>query len=221
MAGDDGAANDNDISEGPKKFRFPSHQAHMVSLAKMCQENKDFTDCVIQCGGVEDVHDDDGDSDVHRLKAHRLVLGAVSPFLKLVFSEVPSSLAEATILVPGVKKRVVSALLDFLYTGEMTVQREDTAELQHLIETLQIDPELITVDVVRPEPEKERPKREKNEDNCSVTVEKVEDAKETEPEGENGRKRKHEDHSKDNSECSVKVKKVSDSDREGDDNAKK
>ena len=44
--------------------------------------------------------------------------------------------------------QVVSALLEFLYTGEMTVDRSDTADLQRLIETLQIDPDLITVDVV-------------------------------------------------------------------------
>ena len=58
----------------------------------------------------------------------------------------PASLPEATILVPGVKRRVVAALLDFLYTGEMKVEREDTAELQLLIETLQIDPSLISVE---------------------------------------------------------------------------
>ena len=53
-----------------KKFKFPSHQFHIVNLAKMCQENKDFTDCVIRVGEEE-------------LRAHRLVLGSVSPFLKL------------------------------------------------------------------------------------------------------------------------------------------
>ncbi len=118
-----------------KKFTFPSHQFHMVTLAKMCQENKEYTDCVIRCGEDE-------------LRAHRLVLGAASPFLKIVFAEIPSSLAEATILVPGVKQRVVKALLDFLYTGQMTVERQDTSDLQLLIDTLQIDPGLITVDAV-------------------------------------------------------------------------
>ena len=39
--------------------------------------------------------------------------------------------------------------LDFLYTGEMKVYREDTSDLQLLIETLQIDPELISVDVIK------------------------------------------------------------------------
>ena len=40
----------------------------------------------------------------------------------------------------------MKALLDFLYTGEMSVERGDTADLQLLIETLQINPNLITVD---------------------------------------------------------------------------
>ena len=35
---------------GPRKFTFPSHQSHMLTLAKMCQDNSDYTDCVIQCG---------------------------------------------------------------------------------------------------------------------------------------------------------------------------
>lgn len=128
--------------EGPRKFTFPSHQFHMVTLAKMCQENKDYTDCVIKI-------------DEEELRAHRLVLGSVSPFLKLVFSDIPSNLSEATILVPGVKKRVVKALLDFFYTGQMVVERTDTSDLQLLIDTLQIDPGLITVDAVTQEQPKE------------------------------------------------------------------
>ena len=48
--------------------------------------------------------------------------------------------------------QVVSALLDFLYTGEMTVDRCDTADLQRLIETLQISPDLISVDVIVEKP---------------------------------------------------------------------
>jgi len=140
--------------EGPRTFKFPSHQSHMVSLAKMCKEKADYTDCVIQCATVstqeeeeeeENTGDKGDDPSSNKLRAHRLVLGAASPFLKAVFSDIPQSLPEATILVPGVKKRVVSALLDFLYSGEMKVEREDTAELQLLIETLQIDPSLISV----------------------------------------------------------------------------
>merc|ERR1719464_2415864 len=113
----------------------------MVHLAKMCQENKEYTDCVIRVGNA------DGQQD-QELRAHRLVLGSVSPFLKLVFADLPQNHSEATILVPGVHRRVVKALLDFFYTGQMTVERQDTTDLQLLIDTLQIDPGLITVDTV-------------------------------------------------------------------------
>ena len=89
----------------------------------------------------------DGQQD-QELRAHRLVLGSVSPFLKLVFADLPQNHSEATILVPGVHRRVVKALLDFFYTGQMTVERQDTTDLQLLIDTLQIDPGLITVDTV-------------------------------------------------------------------------
>merc|ERR1719203_1555896 len=107
----------------------------------MCQENKEYTDCVIRVGEA------DGQQD-QELRAHRLVLGSVSPFLKLVFADLPQNHSEATILVPGVHRRVVKALLDFFYTGQMTVERQDTTDLQLLIDTLQIDPGLITVDTV-------------------------------------------------------------------------
>ena len=159
-----GSANCNGISDNgpeennvvePHKFSFPSHQLHMVNLAKMCQENKQYTDCVIRVGEDE-------------LKCHRLVLGAVSPFLKLVFGEIPATLPEATILVPGVKKSVVKSLLDFFYTGTMTIDRQDTSDLQLLIDTLKIDPGLITVDAL-PRNNADHAKEEKEEENEAET----------------------------------------------------
>lgn len=92
-------------------------------------------------------------------------------------------MAEATIVVPGVQEKVVAALLDFLYTGEMTVDREDTADLQLLIDTLQIDPELIHVDTIN---------------DPASTKEEREDKKEDEEASEKAaKKRKHDEDSKD------------------------
>ena len=124
---------DSSKSKAPRHFKFPSHDDHTLSLAKMCKESKQFADCVIQS--------DSG----FKHRAHRLVLGAASGFLKMIFEQVPPSLPEATVLVPGVKESTVKALLDFLYTGEMSVEREDTADLQLLTETLQINSNLIDV----------------------------------------------------------------------------
>ena len=105
------------------------------------------------------------------MRAHRLVLGSVSPFLKLVFAELPQNHTEATILVPGVHKRVVKALLDFFYTGQMTVERQDTSDLQLLIDTLQIDPGLISVDTVSQVDPNSDSKREKSETEVKTKAE--------------------------------------------------
>ena len=79
----DGGVASGTSEEGPRTFKFPSHQSHMVTLAKMCQKNSDYTDCVIQCAGTaEDIEEEDGEAE-NKLRAHRLVLGAVSPFMKL------------------------------------------------------------------------------------------------------------------------------------------
>ena len=60
----------------PRHFKFPAHHDHMLSLAKMCKENKQFADCIIQSDNGFKHH------------AHRLVLGAASSFLTMIFKQV-------------------------------------------------------------------------------------------------------------------------------------
>lgn len=55
--------------------------------------------------------------------------------------------------------QIVESLLNFLYTGEMTVDRKDTSDLQLLIDTLQIDPSLISVSASKESKEVSEPKR--------------------------------------------------------------
>lgn len=204
-AGGEAAVNgDNGDEPRPFKFTFPSHQFHMVHLAKMCQENKDYTDCVIRIGEEE-------------LRAHRLVLGSVSPFLKLVFSDLPSTHTEATILVPGVRKRVVKNLLDFFYTGQMTVERQDTSDLQLLIDTLQIDPGLITVDAVTAADKQDEP----NED--AETEETKEPQEESQPSetASDRRKRKAEESDDESTDAPSMAKKSNVEPKDEDEEASK
>ena len=56
-----------------KLFKFPSHQSHMVSLAKMCRDSNQFADCIIQC------------EEGAQVRGHKLVLGSASKFLKDIF----------------------------------------------------------------------------------------------------------------------------------------
>ena len=69
-------SNDEENANEPHKFTFPSHQFHILNLAKMCKENNEYSDVVIHVGDPEPEEE---------LRAHRLVLGSVSPILKLIF----------------------------------------------------------------------------------------------------------------------------------------
>ena len=92
---------------------FQGHHNYIVSIAKLCKENCLFTDVVILC--------DDG-----KLVAHKIVLAAVSPFLRHVLETDSSSVSsgQTTIVMPDVRKDIVQQLLDFLYTGVMKVNKD-------------------------------------------------------------------------------------------------
>ena len=111
---------------------FQGHHSYIVSIARLCKQNGLFTDVTLQC--------DDG-----KLLAHRIVLAAVSPFLRGVLIELPSGTQDFTIIVPDVRRAIVQQLLDFLYTGNMNVEQEATWELQELVHLLKIDPSNVGV----------------------------------------------------------------------------
>ena len=96
------------MSTGDRVVTFQGHHSYIVSIAKLCKENGLFTDVTILC--------DDG-----KLLAHKIVLAAVSPFLRHVLDVETSNTGQTTIVMPEVRKEIVQQLLDFLYTGIMKV----------------------------------------------------------------------------------------------------
>jgi len=120
---------------GDRVVTFQGHHSYIVSIAKLCKENGLFTDVTIMC--------DDG-----KLKAHRIVLAAVSPFLCSVLEGETIGGGQTTIVVPEVRKEIVHQLLDFLYTGVMKLSQSATWELQQLVLLLQIDPQNVGVDTI-------------------------------------------------------------------------
>ena len=88
---------------------FTGHNSYVMSCARINRDASTFTDVVLVCP--------DGN-----VLAHRLVLAAASTTLRKAFLEIPANdampegLHEHTIIVPDVKKSVVSGLIDFLYT---------------------------------------------------------------------------------------------------------
>ena len=91
------------MSARERVVTFQGHHSYIVSIARLCKQNGLFTDVTLQC--------DDG-----KLLAHRIVLAAVSPFLRGVLIELPSGTQDFTIIVPDVRRAIVQQLLDFLYT---------------------------------------------------------------------------------------------------------
>ena len=120
------------MSARERVVTFQGHHSYIVSIARLCKQNGLFTDVTLQC--------DDG-----KLLAHRIVLAAVSPFLRGVLIELPSGTQDFTIIVPDVRRAIVQQLLDFLYTGNMNVDQEATWELQELVHLLKIDPSNVGV----------------------------------------------------------------------------
>jgi len=114
---------------------FHGHQSYVVAIARLCKENNIFTDLTLEC--------DDG-----KIAVHRLVLGAVSPFMAAVLSSLPPGLPHVTVLLPDVRRELLQQLIDFIYTGVMQLSQSSTLELQQLVTLLQIDPQNVGVDVV-------------------------------------------------------------------------
>ena len=139
------------MSTGDRVVTFQGHHSYIVSIAKLCKENGLFTDVTILC--------DDG-----KLLAHKIVLAAVSPFLRHVLDVETSNTGQTTIVMPEVRREIVQQLLDFLYTGIMKVSGSvasdassfcfsqlspsATWELQQLVLLLQIDPQNVGVDTI-------------------------------------------------------------------------
>ena len=107
------------MSTGDRVVTFQGHHSYIVSIAKLCKENGLFTDVTILC--------DDG-----KLLAHKIVLAAVSPFLRHVLDVETSNTGQTTIVMPEVRKEIVQQLLDFLYTGIMKVSCLVARVLLHL-----------------------------------------------------------------------------------------
>ena len=120
MTADDESCSQSSISSATNKQSvvFTGHNAYVMSCARMNRDTSQFTDVVLVCP--------DGN-----VTAHRLVLAAASSTLRKAFLEVPANdampegLHEHTILVPDVKKSVVSGLIDFLYTVRIKILNAD------------------------------------------------------------------------------------------------
>ena len=112
---------------------------HVASEAGECLESGLYTDLAIRCRGGETLH------------AHRLVLAAVSPYLRHLLLEAAgggvrldepqiTSVNGATIALdlPDTGKEEVAALLEIIYTGSVEASLEEMRSMRSLAHALYI-----------------------------------------------------------------------------------
>uniref|UniRef100_A0A182TWI8 BTB domain-containing protein n=1 Tax=Anopheles melas TaxID=34690 RepID=A0A182TWI8_9DIPT len=88
------------------------------------------TDLLLICDGKETV------------RAHKLVLAAASPLIRMILEETPMLEGETTVYFPDVQVCYFRLLLDFLYSGQVYVPANEVHHLQDLLALLQIKPSI-------------------------------------------------------------------------------
>ena len=95
------------------------------------KEQKYFYDIILGCKDL----DDDGP-----LKAHRVVLSNASPVLKhILLQQMYPGHDNPYIYFLGLKKNVLSFLLEYIYKGEIEIPQSDVESFLHLANELQIE----------------------------------------------------------------------------------
>jgi hypothetical protein len=87
-------------------------------------------------GGVNDACDVALSNGTEYVKAHKLILGICSPWLKSALPIFPNS--AIIITLPGVKPQTLQALKDFIYEGRMCLPVEDIQEFINTATILQM-----------------------------------------------------------------------------------
>jgi len=120
------------MKEGLKQTRVsnPGHGSELVAFLSQCYNNGSglFADVKLVCG--------DG-----TLWAHAATLAAVSPVLRSLLLDhlaSPGNGDGATLLMPGLTRRDLKVVLDYVYHGRMTLRAEQMADVIGVMEVLHL-----------------------------------------------------------------------------------
>ena len=105
-------------------LKWKDCEENLLTSFRELRKNNDFTDVTLVC------------EDGVQIEAHRVVLGASSPFFKTLLKM--NSHSHSLIYMRGVKSSELMPLVEFLYKGEANVQPEDLDAFLTLAEELQL-----------------------------------------------------------------------------------
>ena len=95
----------------------------MVSSFKHLRDEKSFTDVTLACDG-------------QTCKAHKMVLSAGSPYFKALFEENPAK--HPIIILKDVPFQHLTAILEFMYAGEVNVVQDQLPAFLKTAERLKV-----------------------------------------------------------------------------------
>ncbi|XP_059482310.1 protein jim lovell-like isoform X2 [Neocloeon triangulifer] len=104
-------------------LRWNNHQYHILNALDALLQDEAFVDVTLVC--------DEG-----RVRAHRIVLSACSPYFQRILLETPCK--HPVIVLKDLKEWEVQAIVDFMYKGEISVSQAQLSSLIRAAESLQI-----------------------------------------------------------------------------------
>lgn len=104
-------------------LRWNNFQLNIASALDSLKTDEDLVDVTLSCEG-------------QNVKAHKVVLSACSPYFRGVFKENPCQ--HPIVILKDVSYEDVSALLSFMYQGEVYITQDRLASFLHTAELLQV-----------------------------------------------------------------------------------
>ena len=105
------------------KFQWNDFELNIGNALHELKEEKDFTDVTLVCS----------DSQV---EAHKVILAASSPFFKRILKKNPHS--HPLIYLKGIKSSDVEAVLNYIYQGEVNVEKANLKTFLEVAEDLEV-----------------------------------------------------------------------------------
>lgn len=122
-----GAGPDGDMagSGSPHySLRWNNHQTHILHAFDTLLQSEALVDVTLVC------------EDTRRVRAHKVVLSACSPFFEKIFAETPCK--HPVIVLKDIRSWELQGIVDFMYKGEISVVEEQLSSLIKAAESLQV-----------------------------------------------------------------------------------
>lgn len=112
-------------SSNPQQFclRWNNYQSNLTNVFDQLLQNESFVDVTLACDG-------------NSIKAHKMVLSACSPYFQSLFFDNPCQ--HPIVIMRDVKWPELTAVVEFMYKGEINVRQEQIAPLLRVAEMLKI-----------------------------------------------------------------------------------